>query len=510
MKRVCMAALAALVALLGGAGEARPQPPRDIKEILPAFEKLVEEGLRKTQTPGAAVVIVHKDRVVYLKGFGVRKLGEDAKVDADTVFQLASVSKPFATTALAALVGEGKIGWDDSVVKRVPEFRLSDPWVTSEVTLRDLLSHRSGLPAQAGDMLEDAGYTRTQIFQRLQYLKPAYRFRSGYGYTNFGFTAAAEAGARAVDRSWEELMAEKVYKPLGMKSTSSRFADYEKAGNRAYLHVRDGDKVESKYVRQPDAQSPAGGVSSTARDLGPWIRLQLAKGKFEGKQRIAADALRETHRPQVISGFGPDGRAGMYGLGWGVRYDEDGRIYVRHSGAFSLGIRSEVALLPSEDLGIAVLANSYPTGLPEGLNSAFFDLYLHGKATKDWVAIWDERFVTAMKAMAGPRKDYSKRQARPQPPLPLDRYTGSYHNDYLGTIQIIADGERLAAVVGPQKMKFAMKHWDRDVFTYEPVGESAEGTSGAIFRIGSDGRADQVTLESFEENGTGPFVRKKD
>jgi CubicO group peptidase (beta-lactamase class C family) len=502
--------MAALAALFVIASCARAQTPkRDVKDILPQFEKHVEDALRKTGVPGVAVVIVHKDRVVYLKGFGVRKVGEAAKVDGDTVFQLASVSKPLATTAVAALVGEKKIGWDDSVAKHVPEFRLSDPWVTSEATLRDLFCHRSGLPAQAGDALEDMGFSRREIFARLQHLKPAYRFRAGYGYTNFGFTAAGEAAARAAGKEWEDLMAEKVYKPLGMTSSSSRFADYEKASNRAILHVRQGDEMVAKYTRQPDAQSPAGGASSTARDMGNWVRLQLAGGKFDGKQLIPAEVLRETHRPHSISGFSPEGRAGLYGLGWGVKYDDDGRIYLRHSGAFFLGARTEVALLPSEDLGIATLANAFPTGLPEAVNDAWFDIFLHGKVTKnDHVDIWERRFADLGKMMAAPKHTYTK-PPKATPPLAAERYTGTYHNDYFGALEIVADGAKLTAVVGPKKVKFPLKHWDRDTFMYEEASESSMGTNGATFRIGPDGHADQVQMDSLEENGSGPFVRKQ-
>jgi CubicO group peptidase (beta-lactamase class C family) len=482
---------------------------RDVKAILPEFEKTVTAGMRQTGVPGVAIVIVHRDEVVYLKGFGVRKIGADARVDADTLFQLASVSKPIATTALAALVGEGRLSWDDPVIKHFPQFQMSDPWVTREVTLRDFLCHRSGLPAFAGDLLEDLGYERRDILARLRFITPATSFRSGYAYTNFGFTAAAEAGARAAGKEWEDLVADKVYRPLGMKSTSSRFADFARAENRAVLHVREGERMVAKYVRQPDAQSPAGGVSTSARDLAQWMRLQLADGKFEGKQLIPAAALGETHRPHMVTGFNPAtfGKAGFYALGWGVTYDDDGLVYLKHSGAFSLGVRTEVALLPKENLGIAVLANAFPTGLPEGLSASFFDLYLHGKLGKDHVSFTEKMFLEAMKQMEGPHRDYSKRPARPSPALPAARYAGQYRNDLFGTVEVVANGDNLRVVVGPKKTTFTLKHWDRDVFTYEPAGESATGTSAAVFRIGGDGHADQLLMESLNDYQSGTFAR---
>jgi CubicO group peptidase (beta-lactamase class C family) len=167
-----------------------------VTEVLPKLEKLAEQTLKQTGVPGMAIVVVYKDKVVYLKGFGVRQAGTDKPITADTVFQLASVSKPFTSTVLAALVGEGVIDWDDPVIKHYPDFRLHVPWVTQQLTLRDLLCHRSGLPEFAGDLLEDMGYPREEILYRLRFLKPASSFRSHYAYTNFGYTAAAVAAAR--------------------------------------------------------------------------------------------------------------------------------------------------------------------------------------------------------------------------------------------------------------------------------------------------------------------------
>jgi CubicO group peptidase (beta-lactamase class C family) len=336
MRNSVIACAAASLILLPLPAQARPAPlvtPDKVKSALPQLEKLAEQTLKKTGVPGLSVAVVHRDRAVYLKGFGVRRAGTDALVDPDTVFQLASVSKPMATTVLAALVGERRIGWDDRVIDHDPGFRLADPWVTRELTLRDLLCHRSGLPAHAGDLLEDLGYGRAEILRRLRFVKPASSFRSRYAYTNFGFTAAAVAGARAAGKSWEDLAAEKLYRPLGMKSTSSRYADYASAANRAHLHVRSGGKWVARYARDPDAQSPAGGASSTARDLARWMRLHLAGGKFDGKQVVAAKALAETHSPQVVSRppHNPaTDRAHFYGIGWVVDYDDGGRVRLTH------------------------------------------------------------------------------------------------------------------------------------------------------------------------------------
>jgi len=480
------------------------------QKLLPQFEPFVEAGLTQTSVPGVAIAIVYRDQVVYLKGFGVRKVGGEDKVDADTVFQLASVSKPLASTVIAALVSQGKIRWDDKVCERLPWFQLADPWITREVTLADLLSHRSGLPDHAGDALEDLGYDRREVLSRLRFLKPGGRFRDSYAYTNFGFTAAGEAAAQAVGKPWEDLCAEALYRPLGMKNTSSRFADYDRAANKALAHVREGGKMVPRYTRQPDAQAPAGGVSSTARDMAQWLRLHLANGQHDGKPLIAADALRESHKPHVLTHFDPAdfSKTYSYGLGWSVGCDDGGRLVLRHSGAFSLGVRSQVLLVPGEQLGLAILANGFVTGLPEALSTGFLDLYHHGKLTRDWVPIIEKAFAQEMASMVPPARNLGQKPTSPRPPLAVAAYVGKYRNDYYGLAEVTAQGDKLMVALGPLgKTKWALTHWDRDTFTYLPEGENANGTSAVLFRIGGDGQAEQILLDGLSGEGFGGFDR---
>jgi CubicO group peptidase (beta-lactamase class C family) len=481
-----------------------------VKAALPELDRLAEQTLKKTGVPGMSVAVVYKDQVVYLKGFGVRQVGKNEAVNADTVFQLASVSKPIASTILAILVSLGVIGWDDRVIDHTPDFRLYDPWVTHEVTLRDLLCHRSGLPAHGGDLLEDLGYNRADVLHRLRHLKPASSFRAQYAYTNFGYTAAAVAAARATGKAWEDLAAQKLYEPLGMKSSSSRFADYTAAKNRALAHVRVDGKWVAKYVRDPDAQSPAGGVSSTARDLAQWLRLQLGRGKFNGKQVVAAKDLGETHRPQIVSRLPNDpsiDRAGFYGLGWNVNYDDTGRVRLGHSGGFDLGAATVVSLLPSEDLGIAVLTNAAPEGIPEAVSASFFDLVLHGKSEKDWGKLFKQAFAEMNKPAYGTAVDYRNPPVKPSPSLPAKTYVGTYGNAYYGAIKIIAKDEALLLQMGPKKTTFHLRHWDRDVFLYQPEGEMAGGLSAITFSVGPERRGLRVVIENLDLHGQGAFVR---
>src|SRR2546430_9736251 len=262
------------------------QVTRAIQEL----EKLAQKQIQENALPGLAIAVVFQDKAVYAKGFGVRDTSAKSPVDADTVFQLASLSKSIGSTVVAELVGEGKITWDSKLSMLDPGFEMFDPWVTREITIRDMYAHRSGLPAHAGDLLEDLGFTRAEILYRLRYQRPDSSFRSHYAYTNFGITEGSIAAARAYGLEWEAAANEKLYKPLGMTSASSRYADFVARSNKALGHVLVNGKWVQKFKRDPDTESPAGGVSSSVNDLTKWMRLQLANGKFEGKQIVDGKA----------------------------------------------------------------------------------------------------------------------------------------------------------------------------------------------------------------------------
>jgi CubicO group peptidase (beta-lactamase class C family) len=484
--------------------------PERLQSAVHKLDKLANETLNRMSLPGIAIVVVHDDRVVFNKGYGVREAGKPERIDADTVFQVASVSKPITSSVLAALVGEGRVGWDDRVIDRDPGFRLLDPWVTRELRLRDLLCHRSGLPDHCGDWLEDLGYSRQEILKRLRFQPPAGSFRSEYAYTNFGYSEAAYAAARANGDSWESVATKQLFAPLGMTSTSYRFADYARAANRARLHVRVDGKWAAKYTRQPDAQAPAGGVSTTLNDLSRWLRLELNEGRAGGRQLIAKQALAETHTPQILLSFNPDqGRLVSYGLGWNVSVERGGRAFWKHSGGFSLGMRTEVALLPSERIAIAVLSNAAPTGVPEGLTESFFDLVLDGQLHRDWIEFANCMFDEETKRELGHERDYAHPPADPLPPLNLSAYTGRYANDFFGPIEIATRDGRLLLRLGPRPMEFELRHYDRDTFIYQPVGESAGGLAGVRFTVDPSRQADRVLIENLNIHGLGSFARVK-
>ncbi|MGH2583512.1 MAG: serine hydrolase [Dehalococcoidia bacterium] len=507
---IALVVLAALAVPAIQPAAAQEVTPDRVTAAVAQLDTLAQQTLQRTGVPGMAIAVVYQDQVVYMQGFGVREAGKEGRVDPDTVFQLASVSKPIGSTLMAMLVGEGVITWDDPIVSHLPSFALADPFVTSNVTLRDMYSHRSGLPEYAGDLLECLGFPREQILHNLRYLALGDRFRADYAYTNFGITAAGVAAARAAGGTWEDVITERLFTPLGMTSTSPRSADFFARADRAYGHVLEDGRYVAKYRRDPDTESPAGGVSSSVRDLTQWLRLQLGNGAIDGKQLVDAAALGETHVPQIVRSQPQNpstDRAGFYGLGWNVDYTNEGAVQLSHSGAFDLGAATTVYMLPASDLGIVVLTNAAPVGAPEAVALSFIDLATTGAVSRDWLAALQPLFDALYAAGAGYATDYSNPPTPPAPALPLSAYTGAYRNDFFGEIEIVEQDNGLVILQGPMKMASPMRHYDHDLFIYQPTGESAGGLSGVTFTIGPDGKAVSVVVENLNIHGVGTFTR---
>ncbi|UQX04684.1 serine hydrolase [Streptomyces sp. RerS4] len=508
--RALGAAGAALVLAGTGVATAAPSPPpapkpqltdAQIDKAVARLDQTITDLMRRTGVPGLSVAVVHDDEVVHLKGFGVRRTGEPAKVGPDTVFQIASVSKPVSSTVIAGAFTTPD-EWDRHVT--LPGFAFKDPWVTDHVTTADLFSHRSGLPDHAGDLLEDLGYDQSYIFDHLR-LEPLTPFRASYAYTNSGLTAAAEAIARAKGTTWQKLSADTLFKPAGMTRTSTEFSAYVNAPDHASTHVKNPDGTWSpRYVRDPDAQAPAGGVSSTARDMSRWLRLQLADGTLDGKRIIPAATLARTHVPQIVSQppTSPSGRAGFYGLGWNVSYDDSGRLRLSHSGAFELGTNANVTMLPLEKLGIVVLTNGAPVGLADAVALDFFDVAQHGKATTDWLPLLASVYAKEIDNARSPT-DYAHPPASAKPAKDSAAYTGTYDNPYYGKATVTADNKgTLTLALGPKPMLFPLTHYDGDTFSFETTGEMAAGRTGVTFADGT------VRVESLDANRLGTFTEQ--
>ena len=479
----------------------------DVDRAVEQLPEIVEQVMAETDIPGVAVAIVHDDEVVAAEGFGVRDIDTGEPVEADTVFQIASLSKPVSSTIMAGLVGQEVFAWDDPIAEHAPDLQLSESWVSEHVTFADTFSHRTGLPgAVAGNDLEGIGFDRDTILERLRYVPLESGFRENYSYSNFGMTMGGQAAAIAAGSTWEDVADEVLFEPAGMTSTSMRRSDFEAQANRAEPHVLRDGAWEAGVQRHPDPQAPAGGVSSTVEDLAQWMRLQLAEGSLDGEQLIDADALLEAHTPFIRNRpvAAPGAPASFYGLGWGVETEADGQVAWAHSGAFSTGAATVAKLLPGQDLGVVVLTNGEPQGIPEAIADAVLDAASTGEAnTEEWLELWGPRFA----GILGEPNEFET-PAEPVAAAPDDAYVGTYANDYVGTAEVrVGPDGGLELALGPDGVTvYPLQHHDGDEFTYQAFEELPDYLEAATFDV-VDGRATSLTLSSLDGAGLGTLQR---
>ncbi|MCT7657529.1 serine hydrolase [Mycobacterium deserti] len=480
---------------------AMPLPQNAVEDAVGKLDGIAEDLMKKSGVPGMAVAVVHGGKTVYAKGFGVRDVKTGEKVDPDTVFQLASLSKSLSSTVVAHQVGVDAIGWDTPITEKLPWFALADPAVTRMVTVGDMFSHRSGLPDHAGDMLEDLGFDRRRVLENMRQL-PLDPFRISYAYTNFGFTAGAEAVAVSAGKPWETLADEVLFEPLGMAATSFRFSDYEDRPNRTVGHIHADGRYEPSYVRDADAEGPAGGASSSLNDMTRWLAMMLANGSHENKQIVDEKALLPALTPQVVSSPAsePAMRSGFYGYGFNVSASSAARMEISHSGAFELGAGTNFVILPSADVAIVALTNATPSGVPEALNAQFADLVQFGEVREDWYKLYNDVF-TQMEQPVGSLAGKQPPTA-PAPAAPLASYVGTYNNDYWGPARVAEKDGRLQLSIGT-KLAVPLEHWDGNVFTYTWVSENSP--PGSVGKATFDGN--RLVLEYYDESGKGTFTR---
>lgn len=358
---------------------------------LAGLDDYIARAMTTFQVPGIAVAIVKDGKVVLAKGYGVRKLGEPAKVGEHTLFGIGSNTKAFTTAALAMLVDEGKIGWDDRVVDRLPGFQMYDPYVTHEMTIRDLLSHRSGMGLGEGDLLAfpPTDYTSAQIIHQLRYMKPASSFRSKYAYDNLLYMVAGEIIPAVTGKSWKETIRDRIFRPLGMTDSNTSISEDGPDGNVATPHVLVGGILKPIRAITVDNLAPAGAINSSAADMAKWVMAQLDGGAIAGTDsRLFSQARnREMWSPQTIIPVGPPRGAlaslrtnfSSYALGWFLR-EYRGFETVQHTGGVP-GYVSQVFLIPEKKLGVVVLTNQ-ESPMVLAVTYRIVDRYLEAKGLR--------------------------------------------------------------------------------------------------------------------------------
>ncbi|MDX2151241.1 MAG: serine hydrolase [Bryobacteraceae bacterium] len=463
-----------------------------------AIDSLVAETLRAWNVPGAAVAITRGDEVVYLKGAGVREWGRPEPVTPDTRFAIGSTTKAFTTAAIAMLVDEGKMSWDEPVRKHLDFFHLSDPLADEQCTLRDLLSHRTGLSRH--DMLwYGSNWDREEVIKRVGRVRLTMPFRSGFQYQNIMFLAAGEALARASGTTWESFVRARLLEPLGMRDTDFSVTETVAAPNRATPHRKDGAGAAIPVEwRKIDNIGPAGAMNSTARDLTKWLRLQVNGGVFDGKQLITAKNLGETHTPQTVIRLDQPMRMLTdemtqlsYGMGWFVN-DYRGHLVVSHGGAID-GFRANITLLPKQKVGIAVLSNMNQVNMPEALRDAIVDVVL-GLPRVDW----NTRYLAKAKQEEAEQRAREERllKADPtgnRPSREVLAYAGDYSDPAYGTVHVRVDDGELIVEWNALKGRLAHRYFD----TFVTHGGSF-GRMPAVFRLGTDGRVESLVVMDVE------------
>jgi CubicO group peptidase (beta-lactamase class C family) len=403
---------------------------RNIDEIMP-------HAMEAWKVPGLALAIVKDGRVVYAKGFGYGDIEKKLPVDENTIFGCGSTSKAFTAALVATLVTEGKLNWDDKVIDHLPEFQMYDPYVTREITVRDLLCHRSGLP-EADFVWLSSSFTRDDIVHKIRFIKPSSGFRSQFIYHNLMITVAGQLVARVTGKSWDENIKERIFGPLGMTRSSTSIRDFRAGDGIATPYVLSEGKLTAIPWLNIDNIGPAGSVNSTALDYAKWIQLHLGKGTFQGKTLWSAEAQKAMNSPQSIMTATTSGLTHfyLYGLCWMLN-DYRGKLAVWHSGATD-GMGAIVGMLPEENLGVAVLCNTFYPTLLTNLMYRIFDMYL-GFPERDW-----KKLEPLPPAPAPLQKTEFLPPQNTKPSLSLNRYVGTYTSPLYGNARVVLKQGQLA------------------------------------------------------------------
>lgn len=491
----CLHALALLSLLFPLTSAAAQRDP------LAGFDAYVAKAMREWEVPGLSIGVVRNDSVVLLKGYGVREMGRPEPVDEGTMFAIASTSKAFTATLVGMLVDEGKAKWDDPVTRHFPGFELHDPYVTRELTLRDLLSHRSGLPR--GDLLWYASpHDAAEVLRRVRFLRPSWSLRSHYGYQNIMYMAAGEVVGRLSGKPWEAVVRERLFTPLGMTGSNTSTSLLKGHPNVATPHDRVDDTLRTVAWRNFDNVGAAGAINSNTRDMVRWVRFQLDSARVDGRRLLKPATLIETRTPHTVirrdslaRQANPYTHYNSYGLGWTLE-DYRGREVVRHGGNLD-GMTALVALMPGERVGVVVLSNMDGSGLPLALARRVFDLHL-GVPDKDWSADL-LRFQERARAEAKERerKKEAERVRGTRPSLPLAAYAGTYADSLYGEVRVRAEKGRLVAEFGPS-FTGDLEHWHYNTFRARWRDRSL-GRALVNFQLGMDGKPAVLVWENLGE-----------
>lgn len=438
---------------------------QEYRKEIEALDEYIQDAMHLWKPPGLAVAVVKDKEVLFRKGYGTRLIGQDLPVDEHTLFVCASTTKAFTSAALAMLVDEGKVDWDDKVIDHLPDFRLSDPYITSELTVRDLLTHRSGM-GNADFLWTFMDLSPDTILYKMRQLEPAYSFRAGYVYQNIMYLAAGRIIEKASGIPWGAFLKERIYDPLGMKETYAYKNQTAGQENKAEAH--EWIKGEIIRIEQSEADSigPAGSMWSTISDMSKWIRFLLDSARINGQTLIQSDSYTELFTPQHLvpaRSFYPTRQLTRphwtsYGLGW-FQHDYRGRMVQFHTGSLS-GMVAILGMIPEEGIGVYIMANLDHVEIRHALMYAVFDLLLEGEISRDWStelkALYDKSAAEA--AVSKPKKIENTK-----PTVAIRKNLGTYTNPVYGEV-ILTEVDGLCRLNINDKLKGNLEHWNYDTY----------------------------------------------
>lgn len=476
--------------------------PEDIQQRIHKLDLYIEAACKQWNVPGASVAVVHKDQVLLSKGYGVREAGGNVSVDGDTLFAIASNSKAFTSAALAILVDEKKLRWDDRVQQHLPWFELYDEYVSHEMRISDLLCHRSGLGTFSGDLLwYGTPFTAEEIVQRCKHLKPVGSFRSHFGYSNVMFLAAGLVIEKVSGKPWSEFIQERILAPNEMTRSITSVRDLITKDNFATPHKTLPERSEPIAWVNWDTMAAAGGIISSANDMSKWMRLQLKRGNGPNSRifsEASSDEMWQAHTPIRISPSAskriPLTHFRSYGLGWGLA-DYAGKKLVSHGGGYD-GMYSHQILIPEEEFGVIVLTNSM-TSLPDSVANRAVDVAL-GLPERDWSSENLKKYEDGRKEFRKQIEEAIKvRTENTKPSHPLESYTGNFQCPLFGAASVaLEDGKLLLRLTSNPDMVADLEHQHYDSFVIRWRSKFAWFDEGSIlFVANSRGEFDQLKLD---------------
>ncbi len=440
----------------------RGDVPAAAAEALEGFDALVEQALEQWHVPGVAVAVVSGGETLYAKGFGYRDLEAQRPMTADTLLPIGSCTKAFTTFVMGTLVDEGKLDWDEPVQTYIPWFKLKDPVATAELTARDMVTHRSGLPRHDMVWYNDQEPTRRELVERLRYLEPSAELRERFQYNNLMYMAAGFLVEEVTGETWEEAVRGRILDPLEMSRTTFADADSQKDDDFAWPYREKDEVVERIPFREVGNMGPAGAINSSVSEMSRWMIMLLSRGRYKDEQLISGSTLRDIMSPQMVQGVlpvEPEVGPGAYAMGWGVD-SYRGHLRLSHAGGID-GFVAQVTLLPNDGLGIVVLSNSQ-SPLPRLLALHLMDRLL-GEDARDWLGeALAKREQNKKLQVEGEKRLEATRVRRTKPSHDLDAYAGVYANPGYGKLVVEREGKRLAVTYNHIRTPF--EHWHYDVF----------------------------------------------